>query len=84
MGRKLKKKSKLQTKQKPETKPLVSTEELISKSELTSDNIIHLNLTTRKGTRIESVPLKKLEKLANKAKLLWKLEGGWLLLYGFT
>ena len=37
-------------KQKQETKP-ISTEELISKGELTSDNVIQLKLSTRKGTR---------------------------------
>ena len=60
----------------------ISTTEALSKVELDSDSIIRLKLTTRKGTRIESVPLKKLEKLANKTNLYWKLEEGWLTLYG--
>jgi len=51
-------------------------------NDLTSENIIRLKLTTRKGTRIESVPLKKLEKLADKKRLYWRLEEGWLILYG--
>ena len=81
MVRKLKKKSIPKTKQKPET-AIVSTAEIISKADLSSDNIVRLKLTTRKGTRIESVPLRKLEKVANKTKLHWKLEDGWLILYG--
>jgi len=60
----------------------ISTTEALSKVELDSESIVRLKLTTRKGTRIESVPLKKLEKLANKTNLYWKLEEGWLILYG--
>ena len=70
-------------KQKPETKS-VSTTEILSKIEVNSESIVRLKLTTRKGTRIESVPLKKLEKLANKTNLYWKLEEGWLILIGFS
>jgi len=62
----------------------ISTTEALSKVELDSDSIIRLKLTTRKGTRIESVPLKKLEKLANKTNLYWKLEEGWLTLIGLS
>jgi len=54
---------------------------MISNSEMDSEKIIRLKLTTRKGTRIESVPLKKLEKLAKTPQLCWKLEDGWLILY---
>ena len=68
-------------KQKSKMQP-ISTNEALSKVELDSDSIVTLKLTTRKGTRIESVPLKKLEKVANKTKLHWKLEDGWLILYG--
>ena len=68
-------------KQKSKMQP-ISTDEALSKVELDSDSIVRLKLTTRKGTRIESVPLKKLEKLANKTNLYWKLEDGWLTLYG--
>ena len=62
----------------------ISTNETLSKVELDSDSIVRLKLTTRKGTRIESVPLKKLEKLANKTNLYWNLEDGWLTLYGLS
>ena len=62
----------------------ISTNEALSKVELDSENIVRLKLTTRKGTRIESVPLKKLEKLANKTNLFWKFEDGWLILYGLS
>ena len=62
----------------------ISTTEALSKVELDSDSIVRLKLTTRKGTRIESVPLKKLEKLANKTNLYWKLEDEWLILYGLS
>ena len=47
-----------------------------------SEEIVRLKVTVRKGARIESVPLKKLEKLANKARRYWKLEDGWLILVG--
>ena len=62
----------------------ISTTEALSKVELNSDSIVRLKLTTRKGTRIESVPLKKLEKLANKTNLYWKMEEGWLTLIGLS
>ena len=62
----------------------ISTNEALPKIELDSESIIRLKLTTRKGTRIESVPLKKLEKLANKTNLYWKLEEGWLTLIGLS
>jgi len=69
-------------KKKLKSKLSLSTEEILSKAEVDSDSIVRLKLTTRKGTRIESVPLKKLEKVANKTKLHWKLEDDWLILYG--
>ena len=69
-------------KKKLKSKLSISTEEVLSKAEIDSENIVRLKLTTRKGTRIESVPLKKLEKVANNTKLYWKLEDGWLILYG--
>lgn len=62
----------------------ISTTEALSKVELDSESIVRLKLTTRKGTRIESVPLKKLERLANKTNLYWKLEEGWLTLVGLS
>ena len=46
-----------------------------------SENIVYLKVTVRRGARIESVPLKKLERLASRKKLLWKYEDGWLKLY---
>ena len=69
-------------KKKLKSKLSISTEEVLSNAEIDSENIVRLKLTTRKGTRIESVPLKKLEKVANNTKLYWKLEDGWLILYG--
>ncbi len=81
MARKQKKKPKVKKKTKPETR-IVSTSEVITKAEISSENVVRLKVTVRKGARIESVPLKKLEKLANKTNLYWKLEDGWLILYG--
>jgi hypothetical protein len=69
-------------KKKLKSKLSLSTGELLSKAEVDSENIVRLKLTTRKGTRIESVALNKLEEIANKTKLHWKLEDGWLTLYG--
>ena len=60
----------------------ISTNEALSKVELDSDSIVRLKLTTRKGTRIESVPLKKLEKVASKNQRHWKFEDDWLILFG--
>ena len=81
MVRKSKKKFKPKKKQKPETKS-VSTNEVLSNAEIESESLVRLKLSTRKGTRIESVPLKKLEKLASNTKLHWKLNEGWFILYG--
>ena len=71
-------------KKKLKSKLSISTKEVLSNAEVDSENMVRLKLTTRKGTRIESVPLKKLEKVANKPKLYWKLEEGWLTLYGLS
>ena len=80
MVRKSKKKAKpKKKKQKPKPR---STNEEISENDFHSDNIIRLKVTVRKGARIESVPKKKLEKLATKQRLYWKLENEWLILYG--
>ena len=73
-------KSKL-IKRKQKIKP-ISTNEEISEIEFHGDNRISLKITVRKGARIESVPKKKLEKLATKQRLYWKLENEWLILYG--
>ena len=83
VGRKQKKKQSPKKSQKLQPKT-VSTNEELSKAEVESENIVRLKLTTRKGTRIESVPLKKLKKLASSKKLFWKLEDGWLVLFGFN
>jgi hypothetical protein len=80
MVRKSKKKTK-QNKKKQKPKP-TSTNEEISEIEFHGDNKISLKITVRKGARIESVPKKKLEKLATKQRLYWKLEKEWLILYG--
>jgi len=70
-------------KQKSKIKP-ISTEEVLSNAKIDSENIIRLKVTVRKGARIESVPLKKLEKLASKTRLHWALNDGWLILYGLS
>ena len=80
MGRKSKKKFK--SKQRNQKAKLVSTDEEISGTEVHGDDMIKLKVTVRKGARIESVPKKKLEKLATQQKLIWKLENEWLILYG--
>jgi len=42
---------------------------------------IRLFIRTRKqGSRIESVPIKKLEKLAVREKRRWEFKDGWLIL----
>ena len=61
-----------------------STKEIIEELDLNSDNIVRLKVTVRKGARIESVPLKKLKQLASKTRSYWRLEEGWLILYGFS
>jgi len=63
----------------------ISTEEVLPKTEVDSENVVRLKVTVRKGARIESVPLKKLEKLASKTRLHWKLkDDGWLILVGLS
>lgn len=62
----------------------ISTAEILSEAEVDSENVARLKATVRKGARIESVPKKKLEKLASKTKLYWKFEDGWLILYGLS
>jgi len=60
----------------------VSTNEIISGLNVASEDVVRLKVTMRKGARIESVPLKKLEKLASRTRLYWKFEDGWLTLIG--
>ncbi len=76
-----KRKNKSKNKHKLKTKPTLTNQQ-INHAELSSENIIRLKLTTRKGTRIESVPLKKLEKLSQNNRLCWELNKEWLILYG--
>lgn len=60
----------------------VSTDEILAGLDAGGDDIVRLKVTVRKGARIESVPLNKLEKVASKQKRYWKFENGWLMLYG--
>ena len=60
-----------------------STNEIMDVLDFTSEEIVRLKVSVRKGARIESVPLKKLEKLTNKKRRYWKFEDGWLILVGF-
>ena len=41
---------------------------------------VRLKVTVRKGARIESVPLKQLEKANNYKKKKWEFKEGWLIL----
>lgn len=59
-----------------------STSEIMAGLDFSSEDIVRLKVTVRKGARIESVPLKKMEKLANKKRRYWKFENGWLILTG--
>jgi hypothetical protein len=60
----------------------ISTSKIIDSLDVGSEDIVRLKVTVRKGARIESVPLKKLEKLASKTRRYWKFEDGWLTLIG--
>ena len=60
----------------------LSTNENMAGLDVSSEGIVRLKVTMRKGARIESVPMKKLEKLASKTKRYWKFEDGWLTLIG--
>jgi hypothetical protein len=42
-----------------------------------------LKITTRKGSRVESVPLMKLKRLAKNSHRFWKLEGDFLILESY-
>jgi len=42
-----------------------------------------LKISTRKGSRIESVPLKKLQLLAADKHRFWSLEGDFLVLHSY-
>ena len=60
----------------------VSTSEIMAGFDIGGEDIVRLKVTVRKGARIESVPLNKLEKVASKARRYWKFEDGWLTLVG--
>jgi len=60
----------------------VPTSEILAGLDVGSEDIVRLKVTVRKGARIESVPIKKLEKLASKTRRYWKFEDGWLILIG--
>ena len=60
----------------------VSTNEILAGVDVGSEDIVRLKVTIRKGARIESVPWKKLEKLASRTRRYWKFEDGWLILTG--
>jgi len=62
----------------------VSTSEIMDGLDVSSEEIVRLKVTVRKGARIESVPLKKLQKLASKTRRYWKFEDGWLILIGLS
>jgi len=46
-----------------------STSEIMTGLDFCSEDIVRLKVTLRNGARIESVPLKKLEKLASRKRL---------------
>jgi len=75
LGRKSKKRTKKALKSKPKTIPVDSV-----KSETNADEVIRLKITFRKGARIESVPIKKLEKIATAKRKQWELKDKWLIL----
>jgi hypothetical protein len=62
----------------------VSTDAIIAGLDVASEDVIRLKVTVRKGARIESVPLKKLKRLAGRSRLYWKFEDGWLTLVGHS
>jgi len=71
--------SKSKRKQKTKLKQ-ISKNPIKTETEVDADNVIRLKITVRKGARIESVPIKKLEKLATKKQKQWELKGEWLIL----
>jgi hypothetical protein len=54
----------------------VSTNEILTGLDIGGEDIVRLKVKVRKGARIESVPLKKLERLASKKRCYWKFEDG--------
>ena len=47
------------------------------------EKTVLLKISTRKGSRIESVPLKKLQLLAVDKHRFWSLEGDFLVLHSY-
>ncbi|MCW3984741.1 MAG: hypothetical protein NWE96_12250 [Candidatus Bathyarchaeota archaeon] len=43
-----------------------------------------LKISTRKGSRIESLPLKKLQTIAKEKHKFWSLEGDFLILKAYS
>ena len=76
LRRKAKRKQKIKPKQN--SKNPIKTE-----NQVNPDEIIRLKITIRKGARIESLPLKKLEKIASAKRKEWELKGEWLILSTF-
>jgi hypothetical protein len=60
----------------------VRAHEVISGLDVSSEDVIRLKVTVRKGARIESVPLKKLKQLADEKNRVWAFNNGWLTLVG--
>ena len=77
-GRKSKQKKKIKAKKKS------AINKAISETQFNPENLIRLKVTVRKGARIESVPLKKLEELSKRSKRFWKLKDEWLILYALS
>jgi hypothetical protein len=48
------------------------------------EKTVLLKISTRKGSRIESVPLKKLQLLAADKHRFWSLEGDFLVLHSYS
>ena len=63
-------------------KKLAKKHEVLSSIPDDPEYVVQLKVGVRKqGARVESVPLKKLERLASRKNLHWKYEDGWLILY---
>ena len=76
MRRKAKRKQKIKPKQ-------ISKNPTKTETQVNPDEIIRLKIKVRKGARIESLPLKKLEKIASAKRKEWELKGEWLILNTF-
>jgi len=66
-------------------KKLAKKNEVLSRIPDDPEHVVRLKIGVRKqGARVESVPLKKLERLASRKNLRWKYEDGWLILWGLS